>query len=245
MTQEIVPVVLVSNEEYWLPYALECTRGYFLRYIIYDIGSTDKTKEIIKWWAETNPNSEMEIKLLPMCEPKVQGFFRNSMIAEAQSDYYFILDGDELYSQESIQRVIQSPKVFDFRQNKLYGVVRRIEVSGDLKQAYGVNNVVPHHRLYHRTAYWRGPHPGEYPAIEQTKFNEIEFQDIICYHFHNAQRSPQDHLVPKRLERRAKPTYRPGNLNSIDIFGRLPILKKPIESFTVSPELKALQDLLK
>jgi len=43
----VVPTILVKNEAYWLPYVLECLRGKFDRYVIYDVGSTDGTKEII------------------------------------------------------------------------------------------------------------------------------------------------------------------------------------------------------
>lgn len=240
VTKEIVPVVLVSNDEYWLPYALEATRGLFGRWVIYDVGSSDQTREIINWWVQTNPDCDFYVKIFPMVDPKIQGSFRNSMIAETLSEQYLILDGDEVWDRNSIEYVANYPNSVA---NVItpYGVVRRIEVDKCLTKAYGMNTFVPHVRLYHRKMIWTGNHPGEVAYFEQTKERIKEHRDLIVYHFHNCSRSSMDHLVPKRIERRGRATYHPGELFSIKLFDKLPILKKPIETFTPNPELKNLQ----
>ena len=46
-TDKITPVILVRNDAYWLPYCLKAVQGIFSRYVIYDIGSEDGTKDII------------------------------------------------------------------------------------------------------------------------------------------------------------------------------------------------------
>ena len=79
MIPGLVPVVLVMNDEFYLPYVLESTRGFFKKYVIYDVGSTDRTPEIIDWWVDTNPDVEFVVRKLPFVDPKVQGTFRNSM----------------------------------------------------------------------------------------------------------------------------------------------------------------------
>ena len=238
MSDLISAVVLVSNDAYWLPYALEASRGFFNRYVIYDVGSSDGTLDIINWFVNSQKGkSTFYVKSWPMLEPIVQGAFRNSMIAESLSEYYYILDGDEIMPPEGYKAVQDAAEVMH-RSDKplLYGVVRRIEVEGD--SAYGLDSFIPHHRLYHRHAIWTGKHPGEVPYFEQNSTVEYKIQEAICYHFHNCVRSPKDADVPKRLERRGRATYRPGEKKKLDIFKVLPILNGPIQNFERSPSIE-------
>ncbi len=238
MNNLVSAVVLVSNDEYWLTYALESSRGFFNRYVIYDIGSTDKTLEIINWFIESEKGkSTFYFKSWPMLEPRIQGAFRNSMIAESLSEYYYILDGDEVMPPEGYIEVLKAAEIMHLSPKPLlYGVVRRIEVDGD--SAYGLDSWIPHHRLYHRTAIWTGNHPGEVPYFKQESEIEYKIENAICYHFHNCIRSSKDAEVIKRLERRSRGTYRPGEKKKIDIFKLLPILTKPIQNFERSPSIK-------
>jgi len=235
----ITPVVLVCNDEYWLPYALEASKGFFDRYVLYDVGSTDRTREIIQWFMDTTPTAHFYVRMLPMVPPTVQGAFRNSMIAEALTDWYFILDGDEVYTPESYEVILRS--VHDLqKERKIYGVVERIEVAETLGQRYNKHRV-PHHRVYHRNAIWTGSHPGEVPFFKQMAEREHWITGARCFHFHNCERSSKDAEVPKRLERRGRSTYRPGELEPFNLFEVLPILKSPIENFPVNPRLAELQ----
>lgn len=240
MSQEIVtPVVLVKNEAYWLPYALEASRGFFSRYVIYDVGSCDNTTEIIDAF-QKRTEADFFVRKLPHVDPRVQGVFRNSMIAEARSPLYFILDGDEVYSESSYRALLKGAQALLEQPDKLYGIVRRIEVGPDLRRAWGTEKHVPHHRLYRREAIWRGPHPGEAPFHKQRPANEMWIEGVTCYHFHNTARSPYDDIVPGRLARRGRTTYRPGDLGTIDLLGALPLLRRPVIDCKVSPALKLL-----
>ena len=246
-TNKLVPTILVQNESYWLPYVLESLRGYFDRYIIYDVGSTDNTREIVDNFVQSERhNSEFFVRMMPKCEPIIQGAFRNSMIAEARCDYYFIVDGDELYTPESLKKIIDSIPLMEryYLDGLLYGMLPRIEIQADLKTAYGVNEGIPHHRLYHRTAIFGGAHPGEYPIPEQRGKNQMWLStDILCWHFHGTARSPKDAETHGRLDRKKKPTYLRGALSAVDIIKELPLLAKPINGFEVNPELKKLQEV--
>lgn len=243
----ITAVVLVSNDEFWLPYALESVRGRFNKYIIYDIGSLDGTRNVIEWFKSTE-KAEFFTRFLPMCDPKIQGAFRNSMIAEAQTDFYYILDGDEVYSPESLdsleQQFIKQKQALGFHPEKeynpIYGVCRRKEISSHLSGQYSEQRT--HHRLYHRTAIWKGTHPGEEAVIKQNKKTEYDLEGVLCYHFHNSLRSSFESSVPKRIERKTRATYSPGDIIPINLLDELPILRKPIENFPVNPELRSLQE---
>lgn len=242
---DLVPLVLVKNDEYWLPYVLEASRGFFNRYVIYDVGSTDRTPEIIDWFVESEKHrTDFLVRQLPHVEPAVQGTFRNSMIGEARSDYYLILDADEIYTKESFEIMLKEMPALKatYDSGILYGIVPRVEISRPLDSAYGLKLNVPHHRLYHRSAVWQGPHPGEWPVVEQKPKNERWLRrDCVCWHFHGTDRSLKDHEVPKRLDRRKKGTYTPGTTEPINLLDKLPILRKRIEDFAINPFLEKLQ----
>lgn len=236
-------VVLVMNDEYWLPYALLAAEQWFDRFVIYDVGSTDRTPDIIDWFVERNVGRvTFFVRKLPMVPPIVQGAFRNSQFAEAMSDWIFMLDADEIYTPYAYENIIYSMDHLKDNPSAYYGIVPRVEVCGSLDRAYGLDRKVPHHRIYHRNAVFTGPHPGEVPLIEQNSKNSIWIRDATCFHFHNAERSTKDAEVPKRIERRSRKTYHPGEAESFDLFRSLPILKSQIADFPVNPTLKIMQD---
>lgn len=244
---DIVPLILVKNDEYWLPYVLESTRGWFDRYVIYDVGSTDRTVEIIDWFEDsTKDKVDLFIRRMPHCEPVVQGAFRNSMIAEARSEWYLVLDGDELYTQFGFNRMKLEMEMMRRKHESdglLYGIVPRVEVINGLDRAYGQDFRVSHHRLYHRTAIFHGTHPGEIPLYNQKGDRERWLDDLCaCYHFHNTERSSDEEGVPKRVKRKAQQTYHPGAHEDFNLFETLPVLKYRIMDFPRNPALERLQD---
>jgi glycosyltransferase involved in cell wall biosynthesis len=241
-----VPLILVKNDEFFLPYALDCIKGKFNKYVIYDIGSDDLTKDIIEdFIAEEQAHADIFYRFLPDCPPVVQGALRNSMFAEARADWVFILDADEVYNPEDIVKIQHAATKMQVEYeassgNKIYGVFRRREFSADLRSSY--SDLRGHHRLYHRTAIFNGPHPGEWPLVSQNHNNEVWFDDILCYHFHNALRSSLgDTAAPKRQERKPKATYHPGRPEEFDLLKALPRLRESIDDYPVCPALAVLQ----
>jgi len=247
ISDNLAACVLVLNDEFFLPYVLEASRGYFSRYVIYDVGSTDRTRDIIHWFMESNQSASYFIREFDCVPPRlIQGVFRNSQIAETKTDYYYILDGDEIYADgfeiltkkwHAGRRAITGGSIM---KDKLYGVIRRVEISPDLTKRY--SSLRTHHRIYHRLAIFDGPHPGERPLIEQKPNNEIHIPEVLCHHFHNAERSSKESDALKRQERKQQHTYHPGELLPYDLLKELPILRKPIEDFPVAPALRKLQN---
>lgn len=239
-------VVLVKNEEYFLPYVLMQTVGIFDSYVIYDVGSTDRTRDVIDWFtANMDGKADMFVRYLPHVDPEVQGTFRNSMIAEGRRPFYYILDGDELYSDQSLQNMKLMVKDFHKKNRdnprKMYGVVKRVEVNADITQQYVERR--GHHRLYAASAFWTGTHPGEEAVYRQDERSEIHYDDITCWHMHNTLRSSKEEDALKRIKRKSQRSYHPGNeMKKLDLFSELPILKEPIEDFPVSPALAKLQE---
>lgn len=245
-SNNLTAVVLVKNDQFFLRYALESTRKLFKNYVFYDISSEDRTRDVIASFIKTLPDdANVSIRYLPMCPPSVQGCFRNSMIVEARTNWYFILDGDEVYNEKGVQAIADGFEVMKKEhtkdERKIYGVLSRLEVGQHLISKY--NTIRSHHRVYHQTASWVGNHPGEIPFYEQCPKREYEFsEDALCYHFHNADRSPHDSAALKRVDRRARGTYRPGELVPFDLFEALPILKTKFDDIPVNPILERLQN---
>ena len=239
-------LVLVKNECYFLPYVLRQTENFFDSYVIYDVGSTDGTQEIIEWFRERNDGkADMFIRYLPHVPPEVQGSFRNSMILEGNRPTYFLLDGDELYHPDMFPKIIKASnqlRAYHMRDTiNRYGMVRRIEISPDLAQRYVRERT--HHRIYTNDAWWTGTHPGEAPYYKQDKHSEIDFPEIKMFHFHNTLRSPKEDEALKRINRKLKKTYHPNDqgMTGLNLIKELPMLAQPIENFSVSPVLAKLQ----
>jgi len=235
-------MVLVKNEEYWLPYVLKQCEGVFDSYVIYDIGSTDNTRNIIDWFVERNKNqSDIVVRKFPHLEPEVQGTFRNSMIPEGRRDIYMILDGDELYTPKDLAVIPRAASELWIAHNAdsrfKFGVFKRVEVNETLTKQYDKHR--SHHRLYTRDAYWKGTHPGEESGYKQNEQSEKWFE-ITCWHMHNAIRSPKEDEATKRIIRKSKASYHPGKLIELNLLKELPVLRNRIENFTVSPALESL-----
>lgn len=242
----LTPVVLVQNDCYWLPYVLSAIDGWFEKIVIYDVGSTDGTLEICRAFKGV-ATSDVLLEEMPAVPPKAQLAFRNAMIAEAQTDYYLIVDGDEIWPKESLEQLrVQFPYFQGLlldpcqtQDRKTYGIVRRIEVREDLQSAYAVDEYLPHHRVYHRTATWRGTHPGERATIPQQTDTEYRFSpEVKVFHFHNTLRSTKDAIA--RQSRKDQRTYHRGTISSLNILEELPILRNDKGDFPVNPELEKL-----
>lgn len=235
-------MILVKNESFFLPFVLKQCEEIFDSYVIYDIGSTDNTRDIIEWFHKRNKDkADFLIRYMPDLPKEVQGAFRNSMIVEGRRPIYFLLDGDELYTQEDllhIKKCAEDLKIMHaFDTNRKFGVFKRIEMNPELTKQYDRRR--SHHRLYSRDCFWTGTHPGEVSGYKQDEKSE-EWYEVNCWHLHNAVRSPDESLVLKRMERKAKKTYHPGELIELDLLEELPILRTQIEQFPVSPVLEAL-----
>lgn len=236
-------LILVKNESYWLPFVLKQCIGVFDSFVLYDVGSTDNTRDIIDWFAaRVDGKADLLIRKLPHCDPDVQGCFRNSMIAEGRRDIYWILDGDELMTPKDLALVTPAAdhlaQLNAINTKVRFGVFKRVEMNYDLTHRYTQRR--SHHRLYHRSAFWYGQHPGEISGYKQNGKSEQWFPEITVWHFHNTIRSPKDKEALKRVIRKKKPTYHPGELEPFDLLEELPVLREKIENFPVAPTLEAL-----
>ena len=246
MINNCAVVFLIRNDAFWSPYALESIRGHFPRVILYDTFSSDGSRDVLEHFANEykKDGTEVVLEYFPDMDKRSQLLLRNSMFAEAQRPYVYMLDADEVLSKESLLALENEFPRF-VAADKIYGIVNRTEICSDLQSAYSPNVYTNHHRVYSvGRCIARGSHPGEFYEPAQKSSNEYKFsEDVTVYHMHNTVRSPlmTENSTPGRIERKSKATYTPGSIEPIDLFEKLPILKKPIENFIVNPVLAALQ----
>ncbi len=83
----------IRNEEYFVRAAIESVLPAADHVLVYDTGSTDRTLDEIA--AIDSPKIELVHR--PPGDARVLARYRNEMIDRTQTEWYMILDGDEIY----------------------------------------------------------------------------------------------------------------------------------------------------
>lgn len=228
LRSSVTPIILVLNEVYWILNVLKSIDDHFNRIIVFDAGSNDGTVEAINSYLLSGKiKSSYLYEGFPKVDSRAQLAYRNAPIAEVKSEYYMLVDGDEIWPEQSLIELAKEFPEFA-NSNKLYGIVNRVEVSDCLKKAYLEKDWVPHHRLYHRTCTWKISHPGERARIPQSSDNEFSFsKKVKMFHMHNTLRSINEDYALSRIQRKKQGTYHPGSLIPFNLLEEVPSLKKP------------------
>lgn len=121
--------VLVKNEENFIWYSVVSVINYIDTIMIWDTGSTDSTKQIIEDLRKEYPN-KIDYKEVGNVDEKEYSRVRQQMLDETKSDWIFILDGDEIWWNDSIFKVIE----FIRKHNDEYEsiVVPTVNLVGDI-----------------------------------------------------------------------------------------------------------------
>jgi glycosyltransferase involved in cell wall biosynthesis len=99
---------LIKNEENYIKYALESVLPYVDKVLIFDTGSTDSTVSMIQDLISNHPQKE-KIQLVEkkMIDPNKHTEYRNEMIDKTTTDWYMVLDGDEVWPEQQIQFLLE------------------------------------------------------------------------------------------------------------------------------------------
>ena len=108
---------LVKNEERFIWYSVVSVIKYVDRVLLWDTGSTDKTLEIIREIKEVFPE-KVEIKELGNICPEKFTEFRQKMLEATDADWVLVLDGDEVWWEDSIKKVVS-----EINKNKIDAIV--------------------------------------------------------------------------------------------------------------------------
>lgn len=97
---------LVKNEERYIWYALMSVVDYIDKILVWDTGSTDNTVSIIKEVSKARPG---KIDFKEVGKVNIEEFtaVRQQMLQATKSDWMMILDGDEVWWNDSIRRHVE------------------------------------------------------------------------------------------------------------------------------------------
>jgi glycosyltransferase involved in cell wall biosynthesis len=120
---------LVQNEDLYIWYAVTSVIDYVDKMLIWDTGSTDYTVEIINKLISEFPN-KIIFKEVGKVDPLKFTTTRNEMLKETNADWIMVLDGDEVWWNDSIQDLIS---VINYEGEKLDSIISRyLNLVGDI-----------------------------------------------------------------------------------------------------------------
>ncbi|HBC72904.1 MAG: Glycosyl transferase family 2 [Candidatus Amesbacteria bacterium GW2011_GWB1_47_19] len=97
---------LVKNEQRWIWFALKSILDYADEILVWDTGSTDRTVETVN--GLNSP--KIKFKQMAVSSPEEHTALRQQMLKATHSDWFFILDGDEVWWRESVRQVREAIK---------------------------------------------------------------------------------------------------------------------------------------
>lgn len=126
MKKKIWGNTIVKNEDKFLWFGLMSVIDFLDKILIWDTDSKDKTVDIIKDVNKRKPGKIIFEKLGPVDEKKFSNL-RQKMLEQTKSDWFFVLDGDEVWWERSVKRVInkihQTGHKLDFIVTPFYSII--------------------------------------------------------------------------------------------------------------------------
>lgn len=211
---KITTHTVVKNEENWIWYSLMSVKDLVSEMFVIDDSSTDKTVEIIK----TIKDPKIKLFEKKLLTPDDHTKARNELLEKTKTDWFIILDGDEVWNTETFKKLLE---FLDDQPKEIYGVAMRTRnVVGDiyhyLPESTGNYRILGRKghltiRAYRNLAgfSWQGDYPLEaFTDKEGKSVNDqdghLKFFDNFYWHMTNLQRSSSDNSVKgwrkKRLE---------------------------------------------
>ncbi len=97
---------LIKNEENFIWYSICSIAKYVDQIFIWDTGSTDNTNEIVRELIKKYKN-KIHYRQIGEVDATKYSSVRQQMLEETKTDWIFILDGDEVWWDESIKKVVE------------------------------------------------------------------------------------------------------------------------------------------
>ena len=204
----IVPTVMIKNEEAWIRDVLAPLVGLFDHVIVTDTGSTDSTLDILDVWEERY-YPKMIVSRMGTQTPRGLSETRRAQNVQARQvgyEYSLLVDGDEIYSRRGLESILATP----IPEGTLLGYTAALSIDIDEEgRFWELADLYSRQALTRTDVLWHGDYPFEAPAVYATKegtAHSIYFptppDDRYHYvHVHRLTRSPQDDQVRMRLQK--------------------------------------------
>jgi glycosyltransferase involved in cell wall biosynthesis len=198
----IVPVLLVKNEELWIRQILTALANVFEHVIVSDTGSTDETPDL----AEAIP--QVTLYRFGVMEPKLLTWCRQFMQEEARklfgATHIFLVDGDELYPTKYLRFIVDNPMAEDCLSGFTSGIECGEQENGEL---WFYNAGLNRQAIIPVGSTWRGVYPFESPDCYQPGSPLNHYfagpdETYRFFHLHHTHRSRNDGDVYLRMEKR-------------------------------------------
>ncbi len=196
---KITTHTLVKNEDSFIYYALKAWESRAFEMLVYDDNSTDKTVEKIN----SLNSSKIKLKEFKAARSGDITKARNEMLLETKTDWFLILDGDEVWSDKTIDEFLEflekQPKniwAVGMRTKNAIGDV--FHYLDDSSGRYKILDKVGHLniRAYKKLPgfSWQGNYPIEYYGDTSGNSingqnNHLAFFEGHYFHFTNLSRS--------------------------------------------------------
>jgi glycosyltransferase involved in cell wall biosynthesis len=204
MAIRITGHTIVKNEEVWIKQALEAVLPFVDRLLVWDTGSTDSTVKII----QSIKSPKIEFKQLGVVDRAGLVKLRNEQIKATKSDWFLLVDGDEIWPKENLDQLVKAMRVA--KSSTLALVNRTRNCVGDL------NHYLPESAGHYQIGPWRGhlnirairnfpglkvvgSYPNEAYVYDGKKLQDqpgkLEFADTWYYHTTHLKRTSWWHSL--------------------------------------------------
>lgn len=126
MGNDITAHMLVRDDDRFIWYAISSVLPYVSKLIIFDTGSEDNTIKIIKSFR----NSKIIFRECGQTDSLGLVNLRKEQINLTASDWLWIVDGDEIYSKKTAEKIVHACKRYN--KSKLGIIVPRYDLIGDI-----------------------------------------------------------------------------------------------------------------
>lgn len=202
---DVTTHTIVKNEENWVWYALTSVKDFVSTMLVFDDNSSDKTREVI-----TSIDDKKIVFSTGQLETAADYTVeRNTMLEKTKTDWFVLLDGDEIWNPDDFQKLLDFLETCD---KNVYGVVIRTRnCIGDIYH-YLPESAGNYHLLNQKghltiRAYrklpgfsWAGSYPMEayvddkgVPISDQPE--HLKFLDVYYWHVTHLSRSSDKNMV--------------------------------------------------
>lgn len=207
---------LVKNEERYLWYAVMAIIDHVDKVLLWDTGSSDHTVEIIQEIKKIK-GEKVDFREVGSVDPVKFTEVRQKMLDETKSDWFLIVDGDEIWWEDSIKKVVETIKNdesgLEMIISPYYNIIGDIyHYQEEAGGGYYIDNHSGHINIravsrnipglhLEKPHGQQGFYDGERVLIQERPVKNRQFLDFPYLHFTNMRRSfsaKEDKNVPKR-----------------------------------------------